>query len=153
MFALDETHSHTSKVCYNACAVSPSGTIVVTGGADGSVKVIRSPDMSVTELKGHNYSVNALVFSPCGQYVVSGSADYSVIVWDIEAGTIRAKLMHHKAPVRCLTVSNDGTLLISGAGDQTFAVINLITCQFTHNLMQNESDAGTKECCQECAWL
>ena len=89
MFALDETHSHTSKVCYNACAVSPSGTIVVTGGADGSVKVIRSPDMYVTELKGHNYSVNALVFSPCGQYVVSGSADYSVIVWDIEAGKIK----------------------------------------------------------------
>ena len=60
------------------------------------------------------------------------------------SGTIHAKLMHHKAPVRCPTVSNDGTLLISGAGDQTFAVINLITCQFTHNLMQNESDAGTK---------
>ena len=88
MYALDETHSHTSKVSCNACAVSPSGTIVVTGGADGSVKVIRSPDMAVTELKGHNYSVNALVFSPCGQYVISGSADYSVIVWDIKSGQI-----------------------------------------------------------------
>ena len=68
----------------------------------------------------------------------------STLTDNITAGSIRAKLMHHKAPVRCLTVSNDGTLLISGAGDQTFAVTNLITCQFTHTLLQNESDAGTK---------
>jgi WD40 repeat protein len=39
-------------------------------------------------LKGHTAKVNSVAFSPDGKYVVSISGDKSMILWNVEHGTI-----------------------------------------------------------------
>ena len=54
--------------------------------------------------------------------------------------------MIHKGPVRCLCVSVDGSLLISGSSDQTIAITNILsTPDVDRYLRITESDSG-KSC-------
>jgi WD40 repeat protein len=56
---------------------------------------------------------------------------------------VKEKLMIHKGPVRCLCVSKDGSLLISGSSDQTIAITNVLsTPDVDRYLKITESDSG-----------
>ncbi|ORY42729.1 WD40 repeat-like protein [Rhizoclosmatium globosum] len=75
------------------------------------------------ELKGHQGAVYAIQFSPCGRFVATGSFDKSVRIW--ESPTIATSnnalqiLKRHSLNISDLCWSEDSTLLLSGAYDQT----------------------------------
>ena len=51
--------------------------------------------------------------------------------------------MIHKGPVRCLCVSEDGSLLISGSSDQTIAITNILSIPDVDRYLRiTESDSG-----------
>jgi WD40 repeat protein len=69
-----------------ALACSPKGNLLVTGCADGTVRlydlgVQDKNKVLVKEAKDHTVAVTALAFSPDGKYFVSGAADGAIILW------------------------------------------------------------------------
>lgn len=64
-------------------AFSPSGKRIVSGNADGTLKIWDSGNGQETfKLKGHTDKVLSVAFSPDGERIVSGSWDNTVKVWE-----------------------------------------------------------------------
>ena len=65
----------------NAAAVSPDGTIVVTGGTDGTAREWQiSSDHQILTFAGHSAPIQAVAFS--GSEVLTASLDGTAKVWD-----------------------------------------------------------------------
>jgi len=63
-------------------AFSPDGAVVVSGGADGSIRLWRAADgMELHTYEGHSDKVRAVTFTPDGSTIYSGSADGTLRRW------------------------------------------------------------------------
>jgi WD40 repeat protein len=58
--------------------------------------------------------------------VVSASEDQSVRLWDVANRQEVCRFLGHQGPVRCVAVSPDGNLCLSGSTDGTLRVWRLI---------------------------
>jgi len=106
-------------------AFSPDGKQLVSGGCDRTIRIWDvQKQVEVRCLRGHETDVKSVVFSPDGKRLVSGSRDDTVHLWNSERGMSRARLRGHDDPVgssamgrefplRTLTFSADGRLLVS----------------------------------------
>jgi WD40 repeat protein len=129
-------------------AFSPDGQQVVTAGDDASVRLWRIGDETPRVYRGHDGPVYAVAFAPQGGWIASGGRDRDVHVWRAEKD-LRIKyddiardleqqrrgekqpparaafhspdfrLRGHAGDIRSLAFSNDGTLVLSGAHDNT----------------------------------
>lgn len=64
---------------------TPNGKKLVSGGADGVIKVWDiATGKSLFNLKGHNIDINSVSVSPDGKRVVSGSSDGEIKLWDLK---------------------------------------------------------------------
>ncbi|KAF9078885.1 hypothetical protein BGX23_005990, partial [Mortierella sp. AD031] len=70
-------------------------------------------------LKGHAGLVKCLAYSPSGHHIASGDNDETVLIWDIQAGTINA-VLGHTGCVLGVAYSSDGRQLMTGAMDSKF---------------------------------
>jgi WD40 repeat protein len=71
-----------------ALAFAPDGRSLVSGAADGTVRVWSFDDSAPrARLDGHSNFVTGVAFSADGQLVVSAAADGTIRVWDALAGT------------------------------------------------------------------
>ena len=75
-----------------AAALSAAGDLVLTGGADGSVRLWSSSGEERARLPGHKSMVTAIAFDATGARAVTGDADGLVQVWDVAAGRAVATL-------------------------------------------------------------
>jgi hypothetical protein len=65
-------------------AFSPDGQRLLSGGADGSVRLWRATDGSpLHRLVGHGSKVQAVAFSRCGRYAFSGGSDGTLRRWPL----------------------------------------------------------------------
>ncbi|WP_149256896.1 TIR domain-containing protein [Actinomadura sp. K4S16] len=106
---------------YSSAAVSPNGTIVATGSADGTVQLW---DASTQRLLGgvaaHKKGVTGVVFSPNGRTMASASADGTAQLWDVATRRpVESPLAGHSRDIRAVAVSPDGRLLATVCGDGT----------------------------------
>jgi WD40 repeat protein/predicted Ser/Thr protein kinase len=114
-FALRELYSRTpclaSFFAHNGMArsvdVSPDGTLALTSGDDGFVRLWRTSDWScVCAMWGHRETVEVARFSPEGKYVVSAALDGTLCVWDVASGAL-VRGFELASPVRTLAISPD----------------------------------------------
>ncbi|CAL5873794.1 uncharacterized protein PFLUO_LOCUS8077 [Penicillium psychrofluorescens] len=140
---------HTAPVV--TTAVDPTGTLLATGGADGSIKVwdIRGGYVTHT-FHGHGGVISALCFfevsapdsatkkkskrrsdedadmedfaSTAGFRLASGSEDGKVRVWDLHKRKSIASLESHVSLVRSLSFSPTENALLSASRDKTVIV-------------------------------
>ena len=113
-----------------ACAVSPCGELVATGG-DGSGQVrLYAANGVGAELAvlagGHTDEVNALAFSPDGTFLASASEDGGVTVWAVKTCAIAAQFEPSAdgAGVHAVRFSQDGRLLVCSSGSGAFVYAN-----------------------------
>lgn len=103
-----------------ACAASPDGTFVVSGGDDA---VMRIWDFGTGEerhtLEGHGDAVNACVVAPDRSFIVSGSGDRTVRTWDPGTGHELMTFEGHRGGVNACAVAPDGSFVVSGSDDRT----------------------------------
>jgi WD40 repeat protein len=89
----------------------------------------------ITMLDGHSNPIStdyadsnpitALAFSPDGNLLVSGAEDNTIIVWDVQNGSLLKVLQGHTGAINSLAFSSDGKQLYSNALDGTVVIWNL----------------------------
>ena len=124
---------HTDTV--EAVAVTPDGQRIVSGGADGTVRVwdLASGRLEHT-LQGHSDWVVAVAVTPDGRRIVSGGHDKTVRVWNLASGRLEHTLQGHSGWVSAVAVTPDGQRIISGGEDDTVRVWDLAGGRLEHTL-------------------
>ena len=79
-------------------AVAARGTSLVSGGADGTIRVWEENKL-VRTISNHTGAVSALAFSPDGETLASGSADRTVRIWRIGQGRLLKIIRGHGGTV------------------------------------------------------
>jgi WD40 repeat protein len=101
-------------------AFSPDGKVLVTGEAQGTLKVRDPATGKVRFTLGQNASaVYQVLFSPGGEMLASTGVDGVVRLWDVAARKLKTALKGHTQGVTRLAFSQDGKTLASGSGDGT----------------------------------
>ena len=103
-----------------AVAYAPDGKLVASGGADGRVKLWNTTTGQLTRiLRLHPTfmllpTVMSLQFSPDGTQLAIGAEDRSLRIKDLRTSSFY-RFMESQGPIRTLTYSPDGNLLVAGS--------------------------------------
>ncbi|MBN4005144.1 hypothetical protein [Nostoc sp. LPT] len=95
---------------------SPDGEKVVSGSADGTVKLWSRNGKEIKTFKAHDKKITSISFSPDSQKLVSGSEDKTIKLWSLEGKEIQ-KFAGHTEEVTSVSFSPDGQKLVSGSKD------------------------------------
>lgn len=95
---------------------SPDGASLVTGGADGVVRLWQTPGLEpVLAMEGHTGPIQDAKFTEDGARVATSSEDGTVRLWDAEAGELQVTLVGHQG-FADIDISPDGRYLVSADG-------------------------------------
>jgi WD40 repeat protein/class 3 adenylate cyclase len=112
-------------------AVSPDGSLIVTGNRDGSISTWNSTGTRLaSNVPGHTLAIEEMDFTPDGRWLISGSDDASVLLWDLAdpAHVPKPRLLGETTGyVWSVAVSPDGTIAASASEDGTIRLWNLRT--------------------------
>ena len=116
-------------------ALSPDGTTLASGAADGTVKLWDVATKTNTATFRSATSVRSVAFSPDGTTLASGAADGTVKLWDVATKTNTATF-RSATSVRSVAFSPDGTTLASGSADGTVKLWDMATNTNTPTLFR-----------------
>jgi serine/threonine protein kinase len=89
---------HTGTV--TCVSLSPDGSLALSGGADGTVRVWDSATgKEKWNSEGHSGGTRSVAFSPGAQWAVSGGADGKVRFFDVATGKVTPCNIHHESAV------------------------------------------------------
>ena len=108
-------------------AVSPDGSLVVTGNRNGSITTWDPAEGSLATVSGHDEAIEEMDFTPDGRWLVSGSDDTSVTLWDLADPKKPQETVLGKTTdiVWSVTVSPDGATAASASEDGTVRLWDL----------------------------
>lgn len=110
---------HTGSV--TALAFSPAGDMLASASADMSAKIW---DMStfacIKTLRGHDHSVSSVAFGT--DVLFTCSRDSTLKCWEVSSGYCTKTFTGHTDWVRCLSLSTDGDIIVSGSSDNSVIV-------------------------------
>lgn len=99
-------------------------TFVVTGALDCTAKVWnRRSGTNIQTFHGHQGAVRCVELSADNRLIATGAADKTARVWGFKSGLPLFEV-RHEAEVHSVSLSDNGSLLASGGGDE---VCNLLT--------------------------
>ena len=107
-----------------AVAVSPDGSLLACGTAEGKLKVFILDGGLKMAVKEHTAAVKSLAFSSDSSTLYSGAADETLVVWDIATGKVRRKERGFFKTVDGLSVAPDGTAIAAGDGRRVYILDN-----------------------------
>ncbi|PAV14701.1 nucleotide-binding-oligomerization-domain like receptor [Pyrrhoderma noxium] len=104
----------------------PDGNHVASGSYDNTICIwnVKSRELAVGPLIGHEDWVWAVAYSPDGTRLASGSYDRTVRIWNSETGQLLSTLDGHSSSVCSVAYSFDGSRIVSGSNDKTIRVWN-----------------------------
>lgn len=83
----------------------------------------------IRRLVGHNAPISALAVHPDGRLALSGAVDGTVMLWDLERGTILHRLEGHTGGVLGVAFSPQGPLAATCSQDERVIVWDIATGQ------------------------
>jgi guanine nucleotide-binding protein G(I)/G(S)/G(T) subunit beta-1 len=111
-----------------ACAFSPSGTFVASGGLDNACSLWRLPPAEregeeaklVCELQNHEGYISSIKFvGSADQEVLTSSGDSTIALWDVTKRTVKTLFNDHQGDVMALDLIEEKNAFISGSIDAT----------------------------------
>jgi hypothetical protein len=93
------------------------GSLLLTGGDDGRVRVWNSDGTLRAALDGHRGGISGLALRPGGRWLLSASADRTVRMWDLSTKKEVAVFRKHVAPVLAVEWLPGGGRTLSGDRD------------------------------------
>jgi WD40 repeat protein len=101
------------------CAVSPDGTLVVTGATDDATMKVRVAATGAERraVTAHADGILDCAVSPDATFAVSAGADGTLAIWEFPKVRLRATLSGHGAPVAGCAVSPNAGWIVSVSGD------------------------------------
>jgi WD40 repeat protein/serine/threonine protein kinase len=106
---------HTRKI--TALALSPDGSLLVTGSEDTLILLWNSAGEQIGQLVGHRGPITDMAFSPDGTMLLSGGTDAGLILWDILAQQEIRRFAGHRNVITSVDFSPDGNRIVSSSGD------------------------------------
>jgi WD40 repeat protein len=107
-------------------AVSPDGTKIASGNADGSVKIWSVSGPLLRNLKSHNDVVTAVAYAPDGR---------TIRITDTNTGQELARLTDHPGQLSSVALSSDGKWIAAGGSGNTVVIWSASTGGVAHVLM------------------
>lgn len=86
-------------------------------------------------LNGHRQAVTDLVGDWPHQRLYSASHDKTIGIWDLPAGRLIDKLLHHQRSVTSLTLHPSGNFLAAASDDKTISIWDLAQNQIVQSLV------------------
>lgn len=104
------TLTHTDKI--TCVGFSPDNEYIVTGSMDNSLKIWLASSAKLTQvLVEHEAHVTAV--SVCSKTVVSGDKDGLVLLWDIEFGNVKQRMIGHTANIKNVLTTSDSSIIFT----------------------------------------
>ncbi len=103
--------AHSASV--TAVSFAEDGTLILSGGDDGRVKVWDATGKLLAELKGHDGGVRSVAMLNGGRWATTASGDGTVKLWDVPAKTDVATFRKHTSPAVAAAFTPSGTKTVS----------------------------------------
>jgi len=134
----EETHSKE----ITACAYSPDGSVIITGGADNFLLLWDADGFKfLSKLIGHSGKISKCVYSPDGKSIASSSVDGTIKFWDARRASIEPvyEVDYLTDRVSCCAFNLDDSMVIAGSLDSNLIIYDAHTGDFVHQTRQIES--------------
>jgi WD40 repeat protein len=120
----------------SAVSISADGTLVATGGRDGTIRLWRNGDSKPKNVfTGFQSWVNALAFSPNGKTLAAGSRTGRIRLYDLFTGKETAAIESHAGKqVMSLSINPASDTLASGGFDASIQLWDLSTGKLTSKI-------------------
>jgi len=130
-----------------ACAYSPDGSVIITGGADNFLLFWDADGFELlSKLIGHNDKITRCVYSPDGKSIASSSIDGTIKFWDAERADVEPVYENDFLTdrVTCCAFNLDDSKVMAGSLDSNLIIYDAHTGDFVHQTRQIESPIS---CC------
>ena len=122
-----------------ACLFGLGSYSLVSGAADGMIKMWSCSLLHCTIYSGHTAGIRCLTISNDDAIAVSGSSDCTVRVWNLVDGKCIATLAGHTKVVGCVQISRDNALIASGSDDTTVCIWSMQNHTCIHQFKYSDS--------------
>eukprot|EP01013_Petalomonas_cantuscygni_P012130 TRINITY_DN2583_c0_g1_i1.p1 TRINITY_DN2583_c0_g1~~TRINITY_DN2583_c0_g1_i1.p1 ORF type:complete len:648 (-),score=132.40 TRINITY_DN2583_c0_g1_i1:302-2245(-) len=113
-----------------ALACAPDSTRIISGGADGQVRVwavMQGHRLLEATLKEHKHTVNAIAVSPVAPEVCTASDDGTCIIWDL-ARRLRRNIVYAQTYFRSVAYLPDGSQFLTTGSDRRVTFYGASDC-------------------------